>query len=445
MNVRELAYASLIAICKDHGYSNIVVSQTIRQHKMEDRDRRFYTELVYGTLRHLNYLDWIIRALSSRKLEKLDPVCLVILRLGLFQIFCLTKVPDSAACNESVKLALHHGNQGMSKFVNGLLRSSIRQRQQFVIPSLEDDALLHISLTYHQPRWLVKKWLHDYGQEDTIKACAYFEMVPDLCVRANTVKNSRDELLEKLRSRGLQVEKARYAVDGIYIKNIPGISEIPEIQDGSCLIQDEPSMLAVQILDPKLYETILDVCAAPGGKTTHIAALMKQTGQVYGCDIYEHKLKLIEDNARKLHLDNVRTMLQNGCTIGSSYEEKADRVLVDAPCSGLGVLKRKLDLRWRKQPLDLKTLPALQKRILDSASRCVKPGGVLVYSTCTMNDEENIGVIEDFLKNHPEFHADNAAAYCALTKDGPFIQLLPQTDGMDGFFIARLIKGEKHD
>jgi 16S rRNA (cytosine967-C5)-methyltransferase len=445
MNARELAYESLLAIFKDNGYSNIVVARMIQRHSLADRDRRLYTELVYGTLRYINYLDWIIGKLSSRKLNKLDMKCLIILRMGLYQLFCLTKIPDSAACNESVKLALRYGNTGMSKFVNGLLRNSIRQRDQFHIPSLEEDELLHISLTYHQPLWLVKKFIKAYGRDDAMRAFEYFDTVPDLCVRTNTTKISREELLRVLNERELDAEPAAYAPEGIYIRHMPGIQDLQEMKQGLCQIQDEPSMLVCHVLDPQPKDTVFDVCAAPGGKTTHIAERMGQTGTVYGCDIYEHKLKLIEDNVQRLGLRNVRALLQDACTIGSVFPGKADKVLVDAPCSGLGVLKRKLDLRWRKRPEEIQALPALQKRILDSAACCVKPGGVLVYSTCTMNDDENIRIIEDFLATHPEFHADDATKYISIPMEGPYIQILPQRHGLDGFFIARLVKGDTND
>lgn len=445
MNVRETAFHSLLTICKDDGYSNIVVSRTIQKGDMNDRDRRFYTELVYGTVRCLNYLDWIIGKLSSRTINKLDPVCLVILRMGLYQIFRMSKIPESAACNEAVKMARRFGNRGMAGFVNALLRNSIRRRLEFQIPDLSENAPLHLSLTYHQPVWLVKKWIHDYGTDDTVRICQYFDSIPDLCLRTNTQRISRDELLQQLSKRGLQAVAASFSPEGIYLKDNPGIQSLQEIHDGLALIQDEPSQLVAHALDPQPHEVIFDVCAAPGGKTTHIAALAGPDTTVYGCDIYEHKLKLIESNARALYLTNVRTLLQDACTIGDKYREKADRVLVDAPCSGLGVLRRKLDLRWRKRAEDLQKLPVLQSRILESAAACVRPGGVLVYSTCTMNDGENSQVIQQFLQAHQEFKAENLGNLCGLSQPGPFIQLLPQNDELDGFFIARLRKEGHRD
>ena len=443
MNVREIAFHSLLTICKDEGYSNIVVSQTIQKQSLTDRDRRFYTELVYGTLRYMNYLDWIISKLSTRKLSKLDPVCLAVVRMGLYQIFGMTKVPESAACNESVKLATRFGNAGMAKFVNAMLRSSIRRRGEFVIPSLEQDPLLHLTLTYHQQEWLVRMWLKSFGREETLALCRYFDSIPSLCLRTNTARISRSDLMERLKANGIEARKAEYSPEGIYLQGIPDLGKISALKEGLAIIQDEPSQLVAHVLDPQPHEIVFDVCAAPGGKTTHIAALGGPACTVYGGDIYDHKLRLIEQNAQKLGLGNVRTLLQNACTIGKTYEKRADRVLVDAPCSGLGVLRHKIDLRWRKKPSDLKTLPALQRRILDSAAQCVKPGGILVYSTCTINDGENIDVVRQFLQTHGDFSLENAAPYCGgIAEEGPCLQLLPQRHGLDGFFIARMKRGD---
>lgn len=439
MNVREIALKSLLAICRDQGYSNIVVSQTIQKQKFSDRDRRFYTELVYGTLRYLNFLDWIIGQISSRKLQKLDPICLAIVRLGLYQIFGLTKVPDSAACNESVKLATKFGNKGMGKFVNALLRNAIRRRNEFVIPSKEKDPVQYLALTYHQQNWLVRHFLKVYGLEATEALCQYFDTIPALCLRTNTAVISREDLLQELTAAGLRARPAAVSPEGIYLDGNPGIHNLACLKEGRAIIQDEPSQLVAHVVDPQPHEVILDVCAAPGGKTTHLAALGGPQCMVYGGDIYQHKLKLIEQNAKKLGLKNVRTMLQNACTIGNTYKDRADRVLVDAPCSGLGVLRHKIDLRWRKNLSDLKTLPPLQKQILDSACQCVKSGGILVYSTCTINKAENQDIVEAFLQSHADFQLENATAFQPVPgQTGPYIELLPQRDQLDGFFIARL-------
>ena len=440
MNVRELACRSLLTICKDDGYSNIVVSQTIEKNKLTDRDRRFYTELVYGTLRHVNYLDWIIGQLSSRSLSRLDPLCLVIVRLGIYQIYQMDKVPESAACNESVNLATKLGNSGMAKFVNAMLRGSIRRKSEFVIPAAEDDLVRHLSLTYHQQEWLIKKWLQWYGAADTLSLCRYFDGKPELCLRTNTTVTTRQALMEKLRQADIACHEAVHSSEGIYLETNPGMRRLEQVVGKGAIVQDEPSQLVAHVVGPQPSDVIFDICAAPGGKTTHLAALGGNKAVVYGCDIYEHKIKLIEDNARRLGLTNVRPLLQDGMTIGDIYSASADRVLVDAPCSGLGVLRHKLDLRWRKRPGDLRNLPQLQLLLLTSAAKCVKPGGVLVYSTCTLNDGENGAVVDAFLKEHGDFTVVPIGSTLGFAQAGPYLQLLPQRDGLDGFFIAKMIK-----
>ena len=303
----------------------------------------------------------------------------------------MTKVPESAACNEAVKMATKFGNRGMAKFVNAMLRNSIRRRSQFVIPDKGENIVAHLALTYHQQEWLVRRWIEAYGPDDTERICQYFDTIPPLCLRVNTAPDQPRRAAGRIfgKTRLCRPRPAAISPDGIYLDGNPGIHELTCLRDGRAIIQDEPSQLVAHIVDPQPHEVIFDVCAAPGGKTTHLATLGGPSCVVYGGDIHEHKLRLIEYNAQKLGLKNVRTLLQNGCTIGQKYAGKADRVLVDAPCSGLGVLRHKIDLRWRKNPSDLRTLPALQRRILDSASQCVRPGGILVYSTCTMNDDEN--------------------------------------------------------
>ena len=438
MNVREAAFHSLIAVCKDGAYSNIVVSKIIQKEKFTDRDRRFYTELVYGTLRSLNYVDYIIGILSSRKKNSLDPVCLAVLRMGLYQLFFMDKVPPSAACNEAVKLARRFGNEGMAKFVNALLRNSLRQKERLAIPTFDENPVLHLSLTWHQQSWLIEKWITEFGRDHTVILCRYFDTIPELCIRANTERIDREGLMQLLSEKGIPCRPAEHAPDGIYAEKNPGIHKLTEIADGLGLIQDEPSQLVAAIADPQEKTVIFDVCAAPGGKTTHLATLGTKSSTVYAFDIYEHKLKLIEDNVNRLGLKNVRTRLQDGTSVGEIYPEKADCVLVDAPCSGLGILRHKPDLRWRKTVEDLTVFPPLQKKILESAAKCVKPGGTLVYSTCTMNRAENEDIVNAFRISHKDFEVVPVGNAFGFSKDSDYLSILPQDDGLDGFFIAKL-------
>lgn len=445
LNIRELALRSLLTIIKDKGYSTIVVSQAIKKYKLADRDRRFYTDLVYGTLRHMMILERAMRKLSSRPIEKLDPLCRVILRMGLYQLQYMDKVPPSAACNEAVKLARSLGNEGMAKFVNAILRSALRQPQVFALPKKEDDPILYLALAYHQQEWFVRWCCERFGMKETEDLCAYFDKVPELCLRLQTNRISIVEGMQILDQAGISYRKGKVVPECVYITTSQAIESIPLLREGKALIQDEASQLVAHIVDPQPGEIIVDACAAPGGKTTHLATLGGKTAIVYGCDIYTHKLKLIEENASRLGLANIRTIQQDARQLGQQFCAKADRVLVDAPCSGLGILRHKLDLRWRKEEKDTRILPALQKQILEGASVCVKDGGLLVYSTCTMNPAENQDVVQYFLQRHPEFTLEPIALTAGLTKKGPCVEIVPPYDGMDGFFIAKLRKDKGHD
>ena len=438
MNIRELAVRSLLLIWQDGGYSNIVVSRMIKKYALSDRDRRFYTELVYGTLRYMAMLDRAIGMLSKRSLQQMDAVCAAILRLGLYQLQYLDKVPPSAACYEAVALARKMGHEGMAKFVNAVLRNALRRPEVFVVPSRQEDEVLHLALTYHQQNWFIRRCLQQYGFEETVKLCRFFDTIPELCVRIQTQKISREKAMAMLAEKGIVTRPGRYAPESLYIETNDAVQNLELLTAGRAMIQDEASQLVAHVLDPQPGDVVLDVCAAPGGKTTHIASLGGPDCLVYGADIYEHKLQLIRENAKKLQLSNIRTILQDAVRIGERFPAKADRVLVDAPCSGLGILRRKLDLRWRKKEQDLIRLPSLQTRILNGAAACVKTGGILVYSTCTINTAENAAVVEAFLQRHTEFTLLRAGETCSWPQPGKYIDVLPQRDGIDGFFIAKM-------
>ncbi len=440
MNVRELAFESIKKIIAGGAYSNLVVASAIKKQHLPEQERRFFTELVYGVTRQQNYLDWLIGKVS-RPGMKIQLQCRIILYLGLYQIFCLNGIPESAACNESVKLAKKYGNPGMAKFVNAVLRSSIRRRQELQIPSEEEDIALHLALVYHQPLWLIKKWIREYGVKDAKCMGQYFDEKPPLCVRVNTLKTDVHSVKESLTKKGILAEEGKHAPEALYLKNVPNLQEVSEIQEGFIQVQEEVSMLAVQALDPQPGEIIMDMCAAPGGKTTHIAARMQNQGKVYAFDIHEHKLALIRENAMRLGISIIDAAQGDASSMMETFKEKADRVLIDAPCSGLGILRRKPDLRWRRTEKDLKNFPPVQLAILEAGASYVKPGGVLVYSTCTMNAAENEEVVRTFLNAHPEYAlADMSGLLPDLVQKEKMLQLLPQVHQMDGFFIARLQK-----
>ncbi|SMC55998.1 16S rRNA (cytosine(967)-C(5))-methyltransferase RsmB [Sporomusa malonica] len=444
-DAREVALKVINDIEGKGAYANIALAQEINRRtshgQLSDQDRRFITELVYGTIKAGATLDWMLSNYLSRPLTKVAPVIRNILRLGMYQLFFLEKVPASAACNQAVELTKKYGHAGTVKFVNGVLRNAARSPEKIVYPDREKQPVKYLALKYFHPEWLVERWIKRLGATACEELCQINNNTPPLSVRTNTVKIKRDELIQRLEDEGVKCKISDWTPEGIVCYEHPGLGTLDSLRAGLFQVQDESSMLVAHVLDPQPGEFIIDACGAPGGKTTHIAALMKNTGQVLSTDIYEHKLALTQENAGRLGLINIETRALDAVNLGGMYPLKADRVLVDAPCSGLGVLRRKPDSRWRKSEEILQDLPKLQAAILASAAQCVKPGGVLVYSTCTTEPEENQDIVNTFLHTHPAFILEPAGQYLPGKKrPESMVQLWPHTDGVDGFFIARMTR-----
>ncbi len=443
-NARQLALDIICAVLNEGAYANIALNKALRSQKTDDRDRRFVTELVYGTIKAKGTLDWLLSQLSSRPLAKIDKVILNILRMGLYQIFYLDKVPASAACNESTELAKVCSHLGTAKFVNGILRSAVRSKDAGTIafPQETENAVLSVALTEFHPEWLVKRWFEQFGQEDAKALCKY-DNLPQLTLRVNTLKTTRAELLKSLNNAGFEAQKSQWCEDGIVCTKTAGLNAFMEQYPDSFYMQDESSMLVAHAVNPQPGMTVFDLCAAPGGKTTHMAQLMQNKGVIYACDIHAHKIKLIEENAQRLGIDIIKPVLQDAAVFKPDWSEQADCVLVDAPCSGFGVLRRRAEARWRKTKKDLKVFAPLQKSILKTAARYVKPGGRLVYSTCTLEAAENQELTAAFLAENPDFEL--AGFKHPLTGETVSeLQLLPQRDNVDGFYICVMQRKEKN-
>lgn len=441
INVRRLAVQALSDINRGGAYANITLQQYISKHRLGDLDRRFFTELVYGVVRRRNYLDVIIETLTHKKINKLSSLVIEILRLGLYQLIYMDKVPNSAAVNESVKLAKKM-TRGLSGFVNGVLRNAERQQEKLTIQELAKSDLEAIALTYNQPIWLVEHWNQEMGPEATEELCAWFNEKPYLTARINTLKTDIGGCLKDMREAGWEVSQDLDFDDIIYIDHhIGSLEDSKFVRDGYITFMDKASAMVGRVLSPKPGDSVLDTCAAPGGKTMHLANLMKNQGSIVACDIHEHKLALMEENAKRLHVKIVTTRQQDGTQIPSSQANTYDCVLVDAPCSGLGILQKKLDMRWRKEASILKDLPSLQLAILEKAAMTLKPGGKLVYSTCTLNHRENQDVVKAFLDQHKDFYLDPIGPdELPLTPVDGMVTVQPAKDDMDGFFIARMRK-----
>lgn len=440
MEARELALKILSEIYSKNAYANIVLAKEINNRYLEDQDRRFVTELVYGTVKTGETLDWILKHYVNRPLTKIPGAILNILRLGIYQLFFLSKVPAAAACNEAVKLAKKYGHGGTVKFVNAVLRNAARSPEKIIYPDRQKQPAAYLALRYYHPEWMVVRWIERLGVDACEKLCQANNLTPPLSIRTNTLKINRAELMNKLASEEVVCELSQWAPEGIVCSKFPSMGRLASLREGLFQVQDESSMLVAHVLDPQPGEFVIDACGAPGGKSTHIAALMKNDGRVLSVDIHDHKSAITRQNAERLGITIIDPQTMNAEHLDTLFAGQADRVLVDAPCSGLGVLRRKPDSRWRKTPQMLKDLPLLQTSILNSASACLKPGGILVYSTCTTEPEENQEVVCRFLADHPDYRLAETGQFLPVKRSGEFIQLWPHTDDVDGFFIARMVK-----
>lgn len=441
---REEAFLILGTILKKGAYSGIEIRKRFKHSNLKRNDKALVTEIVNGTLRHLIKIDWIIDSFIKIKLEKIEVNIRNILRSGVYQIIYLDRVPDSAVCNESVELAKKYGNHGAAKFVNGVLRNISRGKNDIDKPDTVNKTEF-LSIEFSHPEWLVDLWLRNYGYDFTLALLRANNETPPLTIRANKLKTDRNELKNLMDKYNIYYKDGLYNDEAINIRGISSIEDLKLFKNGYFQVQDESSMLVGKIINPKPGDLIIDVCSAPGGKATHLAELMSNKGKIISRDVYKHKLELIEDNCKRLGITIIETQLFDAKDIDKSILGMADSVLVDAPCSGLGLVRRKPDLRWSKKEEDLNKLPQLQLSILKSASLYVKKAGVLIYSTCTLNDNENKHVVEKFLKTSDDFMLDRIDEFlpkniCASNKGDGFLELYPHIHGTDGFFIARMIK-----
>ncbi len=450
-NPRKIAVKVLRRITEDGAYADIALSKAVNEYSFSALDRALLTELVYGCVKYLRYLDYIISKFSRRPIDKLEPDLRNLLRLGLYQIFLLDQIPDAVAVFETVEAAKGVVHLGAQKFLNGLLRTVVRQRERVAADDFwptESHELLGTKLSH--PQWLVDRWIELWGPETTAEICQANNQTPPISLRVNTLKTTRAELLQEFARLGIRATAEPLTVEGINLSQGVAISKLAPLQSGQCFVQDVGSQLISHLLDPQPGERILDACSAPGGKTTHIAQLMHDRGEVVATDVNTARLWLVQDNCRVLGITCVRTEVQDAVLLHerSQWRQSFDRVLVDAPCTGTGVLRRRADLRWRKQLQDLTELPTIQKAIIASSAEMVKPGGVLVYSTCSIDPAENQEVIDWFLQRFPGWIVEDFRTVLdlppdfgtALSQESPpeFLYLYPHREKTDGFFAARL-------
>lgn len=447
-SAREVALRALRDVDVKEAYANLSLDHHLSKSKLEGRDRGLATELVYGTTRRRAAVDWAIGQVATRPLEQIDPWIRNILREAVYQILYMERIPHSAAANEAVELAKTYGHTGVAKFVNGVLRNFLRKLPELKWPDpAGEDPVGALAIRHSHPEWLVEEWTGRYGQEEAIRLMESSNRVPALTVRVNTLKATREQAIEALAAEGVKAEPTPHSPVGLIIHELTSSSfldRLKTMKQGLINVQDESSMLVSPVLNPQPGQYVIDVAAAPGGKTTHLAALMENQGTIIAVDIHPHKVDLIETNAKRLGATIVQGVSTDARHLGSMMPNRADAILCDVPCSGLGTLARRPDARWRKAPKDIDDLVPIQADILRSAAKALKPGGTLVYSTCTIHPRENQELVQAFLDENPDFEPDEIAPYLPPTLAGEargwWIQLLPHIHGTDGFFMARMRK-----
>jgi 16S rRNA (cytosine967-C5)-methyltransferase len=441
-NVREAALEILISIEKNQAYSNLLLNKVIEKHSFSRKDAGLLTEIVYGTIQHRDTLDFYLKPFIKKQ-NKLQQWVSILLRLSVYQMIYLDRVPVHAVIYEAVEIGKKRGHKGIASMVNGVLRTIQREG----VPKLEDikDPIERLALETSHPLWLVKRWVSQYGYEETKKMCKINLQPPEQTARTNSNRLSRDTLMERLKSEGFQVEKG--TVSPYAVKSLKGnLAHSQAFAEGLLTIQDESSMLVADALGVEEGNQVLDCCAAPGGKTTHIAELLHNTGMVVSLDLHEHKVKLIQEQVERLSLSNVTTKVMDSRNVHLHFQEESfEKILVDAPCSGFGVIRRKPDIKYAKNEDDITNLANIQLSILNAAAPLLKKGGTLVYSTCTIDKEENEDVVNAFLQSHPDFTRDITLIERMPEPVKPFVQngqvqILPHYFGSDGFYIASLRK-----
>lgn len=421
---RKTAYLTLIDVESKKSYSNIALNHQIICNRPSSQS--FVRELVYGVLENKMLLDYYIDQLVSSGADSLRASDRTVLRMGIYQLGYMDSVPEYAAVNESVILAKKYC-RGRDGFVNGVLRNYLNRKFTIKLPDRTEDEIKYLSIKYSYAPWIIEMWLEQYKVEFVEEMLKAGNATPPTTIRLNWLKILKQDLIEKLESKGYEVTPGQLCQNALYVKGSELLnSEL--YKHGLFSVQDESSMLVAEKLNPKHGDVVMDVCAAPGGKTLAIAERMNNTGTIIASDIYRRKLDIIDKEAERLGVTNIQTRSWDATRVDSSMVEKADKVLVDAPCSGLGVVRRKPEIKYKEKMQELELLPKKQLAILSSSSQYVKPGGTLLYSTCTISPYENQRVISDFLKKNPSF------------KKEEMIQLLPHVNNTDGFFICIMKK-----
>ena len=430
---REVALKVLYKIDKEQAYSNIELNEQIRQNRknLDEKDIGLISELVYGVTTWRLTLDEIIKKYSKIKLKKISPWIINILRMGIYQIIFLDKIPKSAAVNESVNLAKRYGHSSSSNFVNAILRK-VEKTDYDDFFEIEDD-IDRISKTTSMPKWIVEELVKENGIKIAEQICKNSNLKPNITIRVNRLKIAKKELIQKLEQKGIECKEPENeemnTQDFLILSKVKNIENLQEFKDGFFTVQDLSAGQTAKILDPRPGEMVLDACSAPGGKTTYLAELMENKGNIEAWDIHEHRTKLVEQNANRLGINIIETQVKDATQYDKSLDEKFDKILLDVPCLGIGVIKRKPDIKWQRKPEDIEEITLIQRKILENCSKYLKKGGTLVYSTCSILKEENEEIVMKFLSENKQFEIDGEN----------MVNILPNKE-KDGFFICKIYR-----
>ena len=441
---REVALKTLYRINNEGAYSNIALDEEINKNaqKLNAKDIGLISEIVYGVITWKLTIDEIIKKYSKIRLKKISPWILDILRLSIYQIVFLNKIPKSAAVNEGVNLAKRYGHRSSSGFTNAILRKVEKQDYED-FKNIKDDKE-RLSKQYSMPLWIIDE-LADEGLEieKIEKICSSSNIRPKVSIRVNTLKTNKEELKQILEKENIKTTDG-ILEDFLILDKAKNIEKSESFKNGLFTVQDEAAGLTALILNPKKGEKILDACSSPGGKTTYIAQLVENDGQIVAFDIHEHRTKLVEQTTKRLGINIIETKVQDASKFDEKYENKFDKILLDVPCLGIGVLRRKPDIKWQKKKEDVKEISEIQYKILECCSKYLKSNGELVYSTCSILKEENENLVKRFLKNNKEFELEKIKIldknfFKNYLKDEQFLQVY-QNENTDGFFICKLSK-----
>lgn len=434
VNTRELILGILMEVTKDCGYSHLVIRSVLEKYQyLDKKERSFITRVSEGTIQRMIELDYILDQFSSVKVSKMKPIIRNILRMSVYQLKYMDAVPHSAACNEAVKLARKKGFGSLGGFVNGILRSVSRNISKIAYPDVEKEPIAALCVHYSMPEWIVCQWIEDYGSAQTQTMLEAFLNEAPLTVRTNLARITPGELRGRFAEEGVIAEPldARRYPDLPYAFSISGfdyLNGLPSFREGLFYVQDISSMMVAEWADPKEGDICIDVCGAPGGKSIHLAEKLGGSGHVEVRDLTDYKTGLIEENIERCGLTNISVKRQDATVFDAASVEKADILIADLPCSGLGVLRKKTDIKYRMSEQQQAELVKLQREILDTVHSYVKPGGTLIYSTCTMHRAENEENAAWFVKEHPEFVLEEMR------------QIFPQEYLGDGFFLSKFIR-----